>query len=178
MWLHNDLHNTGLGTLVSTDVAKIGGQSPNTSGAMYSRTPTAKEAVIIKQSQAKIQKSVDTKAAADHPFAQIQEDQNLWEYWEDEEDYKERTGDQDEEEDGQQTNSQHVGLGSNRVIHEEEQYDFVTKRDTVESVQNQPYISDLFHLDDEAEVSLAMTVQPTKHGEVSSTHEWTCFTQD
>lgn len=95
VWLHNDMKNAGVATLVSTDLETIGGPSENTTWAMYSRAPTPEEDVIIKKSQAKIMKSVGNKGAAEHPFSQIQEPNDVWEDYEADEG---STGVHDEEE--------------------------------------------------------------------------------
>lgn len=149
VWLHNDLHNAGLATLVTTDLASIGGQSPSTSWAMYSRAPNETEAVIIKQSLAKIQKSVGTKVAADQPFSQIEEDSNEWEDWEGEGYNEELISAHDGSFDGQQTDDSDGPFGSDCLNHDSPPEDFASKKeDPFESDQNHQDLSELFHSDD------------------------------
>lgn len=164
VWLHNDLQNSGLATLLSTDLETIGGQSPKTSWAMYSRAPTAEEEVIIKSSQAKINQSVGTKGAAAQPFSQIKDDYD--EVWEDYKDEEGSTRDQgEEEEDRQETINRHHCSSSANAIDEQNQRDVAPETYTGDSVHHHPGIRDMFNSDHEAEVTLARTGQTPRHGE-------------
>lgn len=178
VWLHNDLKNAGLATLVSTEMDKIGGQSPHTTWAMYSRAPTPEEADIIQKSQAKIQKSVGTKGAAEQPFSQIQDDDV---YSEDE---KGSTGKEDEEleslkelSDGSANHSD-GRLRSANAIHEDEQAKFAP-RYTSDSVEDLPDLSDLFNSADETDVfNKSLMCQTTVQGELPLSLELTLSTPD
>lgn len=69
VWYHNDLENAGNATLISRELETIGGAWPKTSWAMYSREPTADEAVIIEEARAKISK-LNPQPQGDIPFSQ------------------------------------------------------------------------------------------------------------
>ncbi|KAH9807656.1 hypothetical protein DFH28DRAFT_1003922 [Melampsora americana] len=73
VWLHNDLVNAGIATLVSTDLTTIGGQQPSTSWVMYSRAPTPKELVVVNEADAKIKRAMSrgSKVILDLPFSQV-----------------------------------------------------------------------------------------------------------
>ncbi|EGF98492.1 uncharacterized protein MELLADRAFT_95666 [Melampsora larici-populina 98AG31] len=64
VWYHNDMLNGGNASLISTDLQDIGGPSPKTSWAMYSRQPTADESVIIEEAKDSI-KQMDKSLVLD-----------------------------------------------------------------------------------------------------------------